>query len=202
MILDHADNNVNRCRKYAPKNAYAENKNAENMSLRMLMRKTRTQKICPRKMNTRSLSIIINSTWASDNFFDDCNISDFVIKPSWFLKHYIFKIILSLHIIVHYSIGFTESALKFWPQISQKFGGTLFSRIFCFMFFMKAIKPNVENKFKLVLLLRNCLGEVSQDRSIQNKTILVSFIILAFVEIFIKVHFIDYFRIKFSLVLM
>ena len=42
-----------------------------------------------------------------------------------------------MHIILYYSIGFTESTLKFWRQISQSGGLSI-----------EIIKPNGEKKFK------------------------------------------------------
>jgi hypothetical protein len=42
----------------------------------------------------------------------------------------------------------------------------MFSRIFCLIFLIDAIKPKVEKKFQI--FLRDCFGEVSRERT--NKT--------------------------------
>ena len=78
----------------------------------------------------------------------------------------------TIYIIVYYSIGFTDSASKFWRQISKSWRGSfdnlaqnfnagfikltlynIFLYIFCLMFLIDAIKLNIEKKFKKKIFL-------------------------------------------------
>ena len=79
-----------------------------------------------------------------------------------------------LNIIVYYSVGFTDSASKFWRQNYKNMDVPLLIRrkilmlfslnIFLYiMFLIDAIKLNVEKKFKTCFIfLRYCLGEKSR----------------------------------------
>ena len=68
---------------------------------------------------------------------------------------------------------FMKSTSKFWLQINKSGGGglligfvkpTLYN-IFSYIFLIGAIKHNVEKKFKICFILRDCLGVVSRKRT-------------------------------------